>query len=73
MKVETAEFKLFYHGVGRKKTAAGVVPKEEFVRNVVEIIRASDRVMCLKVEVEVLMLSMVLFHRGERENLEGSR
>ncbi|XP_062866594.1 uncharacterized protein LOC134329279, partial [Trichomycterus rosablanca] len=54
-----AGFKLFYHGVDRKRNGVGVVLKEELAKNVVEVKRVSDRVMCLKVEVEGMMLNVV--------------
>ncbi|KAK3549277.1 hypothetical protein QTP70_034483 [Hemibagrus guttatus] len=37
----------------------GVVLKEEFVRNVLEVKRVSDRVMSLKLEIEGVMLNVV--------------
>ncbi|KAK3558735.1 hypothetical protein QTP86_028033, partial [Hemibagrus guttatus] len=47
-----AGFKLFYNGVDSKRNGVGVVLKEEFVRNVLEVKRVSDRVMSLKLEIE---------------------
>ncbi|KAK3555300.1 hypothetical protein QTP86_014985 [Hemibagrus guttatus] len=38
---------------------SGVVLKEEFVRNVLEVKRVSDRVMSLKLEIEGVMLNVV--------------
>ncbi|KAK3510662.1 hypothetical protein QTP70_012818 [Hemibagrus guttatus] len=54
-----AGFKLFYYGVDSKRNAVGVVLKEEFVRNVLEVKRVSDRVMSLKLEIEGVMLNVV--------------
>ncbi|KAK3535634.1 hypothetical protein QTP70_018436, partial [Hemibagrus guttatus] len=54
-----AGFKLFYHGVDSKRNGVGVVLKEEFVRNVLEVKRVSDRVMSLKLEIEGVMLNVV--------------
>ncbi|KAK3508832.1 hypothetical protein QTP70_009600 [Hemibagrus guttatus] len=54
-----AGFKLFYYGVYSKRNGVGVVLKEEFVRNVLEVKRASDRVMSLKLETEGVMLNVV--------------
>ncbi|KAK3523754.1 hypothetical protein QTP70_009236 [Hemibagrus guttatus] len=54
-----AGFKLFYYGVDSKRNGVGVVLKEEFVRNVLEVKRVSDRVMNLKLEVEGVMLNVV--------------
>ncbi|KAK3526868.1 hypothetical protein QTP86_000728 [Hemibagrus guttatus] len=52
-------FKLFYYGVDSKRNGVGVVLKEEFVRNVLEVKRVSDRVMGLKLEIEGMMLNFV--------------
>ncbi|KAK3548456.1 hypothetical protein QTP70_013155 [Hemibagrus guttatus] len=54
-----AGFELFYYGVDSKRNGVGVVLKEEFVRNVPEVKRVSDRVMSLKLEIEVVMLNVV--------------
>ncbi|KAK3511358.1 hypothetical protein QTP70_005291 [Hemibagrus guttatus] len=54
-----AGFKLFYYGVDSKRNGVGVVLKEEFVRNVLEVKRVSDRVMSLKLEIEAVMLNVV--------------
>ncbi|KAK3546694.1 hypothetical protein QTP70_031760, partial [Hemibagrus guttatus] len=54
-----AGFKLFYYGVDSKRNGVGVVLKEEFVRNVLEVKRVSDRVMSLKLEIEGVMLNAV--------------
>ncbi|KAK3544656.1 hypothetical protein QTP86_025603, partial [Hemibagrus guttatus] len=54
-----AGFKLFYYGVDSKRNEVGVVLKEEFVRNVLEGKRVSDRVMSLKLEIEGVMLNVV--------------
>ncbi|KAK3544010.1 hypothetical protein QTP70_033140, partial [Hemibagrus guttatus] len=54
-----AGFKLFYYGVDSKRNGVGVVLKEEFVRNVLEVKRVSDRVMSLKLETEGVMLNVV--------------
>ncbi|XP_051806753.1 uncharacterized protein LOC127534762 [Acanthochromis polyacanthus] len=54
-----AGFKLFCHGVDRKRNGVGVILKEEFVRNVLEVRRVSDRVMSLKLEIEGVMFNVV--------------
>ncbi|KAK3566856.1 hypothetical protein QTP86_004584 [Hemibagrus guttatus] len=54
-----AGFKLFYYGVDSKRNGVGVVLKEEFVRNVLEVKRVPDRVMSLKLEIEGVMLNVV--------------
>ncbi|MCI4393350.1 hypothetical protein PGIGA_G00156550 [Pangasianodon gigas] len=52
-------FKLFYYGVDSKRNGVGVVLKEEFERNVLEVKRVSARVMSLKLEIEGVMLNVV--------------
>ncbi|MCJ8731892.1 hypothetical protein PDJAM_G00204980 [Pangasius djambal] len=54
-----AGFKLFYYGVDSKRNGVGVVLKEVFGRNVLEVKRVSDRVMSLKLEIEGVMLNVV--------------
>ncbi|MCJ8728839.1 hypothetical protein PDJAM_G00009160 [Pangasius djambal] len=54
-----AGFKLFYYGVDSKRNGVGVVLKEEFGRNVLEVKRVTDRVMSLKSEIEGVMLNVV--------------
>ncbi|KAK3519256.1 hypothetical protein QTP70_023102 [Hemibagrus guttatus] len=54
-----AGFKLFYYGVDSKRNWVGVVLKQEFVRNVLEVKSVSDRVMSLKLEIEGVMLNVV--------------
>ncbi|KAK3566503.1 hypothetical protein QTP86_034008 [Hemibagrus guttatus] len=54
-----AGFKLFYYGVDSKRNGVGVILKEEFVRNVLEVKKVSDRVMSLKLEIEGVMLNVV--------------
>ncbi|KAK3554668.1 hypothetical protein QTP70_032673 [Hemibagrus guttatus] len=54
-----AGFKLFYYGMDSKRNGVGVVLKEEFVINVLEVKRVSDRVMSLKLEIEGVMLNVV--------------
>ncbi|KAK3539601.1 hypothetical protein QTP70_010244 [Hemibagrus guttatus] len=54
-----AGFKLFYYAVDSKRNGVGVVLKEEFMRNVLEVKRVSDRVMSLKLEIEGVMLNVV--------------
>ncbi|KAK2880212.1 hypothetical protein Q8A73_022910 [Channa argus] len=54
-----AGFKLFYHGSDRKRNGVGAILKEQFVRNVLEVKRVSDRLMSLKLEVEGVMFNVV--------------
>lgn len=52
-------FKLFYHGVDGRRNGIGVVLKEEYVKNVLEVKRVSDRVMSMKLEIEGTILNVV--------------
>ncbi|KAK2909600.1 hypothetical protein Q8A73_007315 [Channa argus] len=54
-----AGLKLFYHGSDRKRNGVGVIMKEDFVRNVLEVKRVSDRLMSLKLEVEGVMFNVM--------------
>ena len=45
-------YKFFYHGVDGKRNGEGVILKEEYARSVVEVNQESDRLMCVKVEIE---------------------
>ncbi|KAK3557560.1 hypothetical protein QTP70_030490, partial [Hemibagrus guttatus] len=54
-----AGFKLNYYGVDSQRNGVGVVLKDEFVRNVLEVKRVLDRVMSLKLEIEGVMLNVV--------------
>uniref|UniRef100_A0AAQ6IMB3 Endonuclease/exonuclease/phosphatase domain-containing protein n=1 Tax=Anabas testudineus TaxID=64144 RepID=A0AAQ6IMB3_ANATE len=52
-------YKLFYHGVDRKRNRVGVILKGEFVNNVLEVKRVSDRVMSLKLQIKGVMVNVV--------------
>ncbi|XP_019721309.1 uncharacterized protein LOC109513350 [Hippocampus comes] len=52
-------YKLFYHGVDGKRDGVGVIIKEKYARHVVEVKRESDRLMCVKVEIEGVMMNVV--------------
>ncbi|KAI5107649.1 hypothetical protein C0J45_1243 [Silurus meridionalis] len=52
-------FKLFYHGVDEKRNGVGVILKEEYSKSVVEVKRVSDRVMNVKMKVEVVMINII--------------
>lgn len=49
---------MFYHSVDGKRNK-GVIVQEDFVKNVLEVKRGSDRVMSLKLETEDEMFSAV--------------
>lgn len=50
-------FKLFYHGMDRKKN--GIILKEENSKSVLEVKRVSDRIMSVKLEIEGVMISVI--------------
>ena len=52
-------FKIFYHGLCRKKNGVGVILKEELAKNVFDVKRVSDRVLSLKLVFECQMLNVV--------------
>ncbi|KAL7837360.1 hypothetical protein SRHO_G00270710 [Serrasalmus rhombeus] len=52
-------FKLFYHGVERKRNGVGIILKEQLVKSVLDVKRVSDRIMSLKLEVDGVILNVV--------------
>ncbi|XP_065662896.1 uncharacterized protein LOC136085511 [Hydra vulgaris] len=52
-------FKLFYHGVDRKRNGVGVILKEEFGKSVVEVKRVSDRVICVKLDIDGVVMNVI--------------
>ncbi|XP_065672208.1 uncharacterized protein LOC136090032 [Hydra vulgaris] len=52
-------FKLFYHGVDRKRNGVGVILKEEFSKSLVEVKRVSDRVICVKLEIDGVVMNVI--------------
>ncbi|XP_051784683.1 craniofacial development protein 2-like [Erpetoichthys calabaricus] len=52
-------FKLFYHGVDRRRNKVGVILKEQYVKSVLEVKRVSDRVMIMKLEIGGVMMNVV--------------
>ncbi|KAK3511055.1 hypothetical protein QTP70_029373, partial [Hemibagrus guttatus] len=56
---ENTQLQRFPNETSSKRNGVGVVLKEEFVRNVLEVKRVSDRVMSLKLEIEGVMLNVV--------------
>ncbi|KAK3541850.1 hypothetical protein QTP86_008057 [Hemibagrus guttatus] len=50
---------MVFGGMDSKRNGVGVALKEEFVRNVLEVKRVSDRMMSLKLEIEGVMLNVV--------------
>ncbi|XP_065675780.1 craniofacial development protein 2-like [Hydra vulgaris] len=52
-------FKLFCHGVDRKRNGVGVILKNEFSKSVVEIKRVSDRVICVKLDIDGVVMNVI--------------
>ncbi|KAI5085365.1 hypothetical protein C0J45_23149 [Silurus meridionalis] len=52
-------FKLFYHGVDGKRNGVGVILKEDLIKSVVEVKKASDRVMNKKLDVKGVMINVI--------------
>ena len=51
--------KLFYNGTDGIKNGIGIVVREELVESVLEVIRMSDRLMAMKLEVKGWLLNIV--------------
>ncbi|KAI5107651.1 hypothetical protein C0J45_1245 [Silurus meridionalis] len=66
-------FKLFYHGVDEKRNGVGVILKEEYSKSVVEVKRVSDRVMKVKMKVEVVMINVISDYAPQRKITTGWR
>ncbi|XP_051784559.1 craniofacial development protein 2-like [Erpetoichthys calabaricus] len=52
-------FKLFYHGMDRRRNRVRVILKEQYVKSVLEVKRVSDRVMIMKLEIGGVMMNVV--------------
>ncbi|KAL7881155.1 hypothetical protein SRHO_G00034090 [Serrasalmus rhombeus] len=52
-------FKLFNHGVERKRNGVGIILKEQLVKSVLDVKRVSERIMSLKVEIDGVILNVV--------------
>ncbi|KAJ8347031.1 hypothetical protein SKAU_G00284320 [Synaphobranchus kaupii] len=67
-------YKLFYHGVDRRRNGVGVILKEEYTRGVLEVRRVSDRVIALKLVREGVMANVISAYApqvgGEMEEKE---
>ena len=51
--------KIWYCGSGNKKNGVGIILKKEHVDRVVELQRVTDRIICLKMELDGLMLNVI--------------
>ena len=53
------EYKMWYFGSGNKKNGVGIILKKEHVDRVVELWRVTDRIICLKMMLNGLMLNVI--------------
>ena len=67
-------YKMWYCGSENKKNGVGIILKKEHVDRVVELWRVTDRIICLKMEVDGVMLNVISAYapqvgciRGEKE------
>ena len=52
-------YKMWYCGSGNKKNGVGIILKKEHVDKVVELWRVTDRIICLKMELNHAMLNVI--------------
>ncbi|XP_065668149.1 uncharacterized protein LOC136088372 [Hydra vulgaris] len=52
-------FKLFYHGVDRKRNGVGGNSEREFGKSVMEVKRVSDRVVCVKLDIDGVVMNVI--------------
>ena len=50
---------MWYCGSGNKKNGVGIILKKEHVDRVVEIWRVTDRIICLKMELDGVMVNVI--------------
>ena len=50
---------MWYCGSGNKKNGVGIILKKEHVDRVVELWRVSERIICLKMELDDVMLNVI--------------
>ena len=53
------EYKMWYCGSGNKNNGVGIILKKEHVDRVVELWRLTDRIICLKMELDGVMLNVI--------------
>ena len=53
------EYKMWYCGSGNKKNGVGIILKKEHVNRVVELWRVTDRIICLKMELNGVMVNVI--------------
>ena len=52
-------YKMWYCGSGNKKNGVGIILKKEHVDRVVELWRVTDRIICLKMVLDGVMLNVI--------------
>ena len=52
------EYKTWYCGSGNKRNGVGIILKKEHVERVVQLRRVADRTICLKMELDGVMLNV---------------
>ena len=52
-------FKLLYHGVDGRRNGVSIILKEDYAKSVVEVKRKSGRMMCVKMEIEGVMVNII--------------
>ena len=52
-------YKMWYCGSGNKKNGVGIILKKEQVDMVLELWRVTDRISCLKMELDGVMLNVI--------------
>ena len=52
-------YKMWYCGSGNKNNCVGIILKKEHVDRVVELWRVTDRIICLKMELDGVMLYVI--------------
>ena len=69
------EYKMWYYESGNKTNGVGIILKKEHVDRVVDLWRVTDRIICLKMEFDGVMLNVISAYAPQvgcvREEKEG--
>ena len=60
-------YKMWYCGSENKKNGVGIILKKEHVDMVVELWRVADRIICLKMELDGVMLNVISAYEPQVE------
>ena len=52
-------YKLYFHGLGKKRNGIGIILKPELTKGVIEVRRVSDRVLEMKLEIGTELINVV--------------